>query len=102
MNKHLLDGPLGEKYVATVRQMAEQVVAWKEANPTREVLLHFRIPKGVWLTCLPSDGIKFGYLVVNYEGKKMLTELGWLEDKRDAPSFMMAKMAVEIAAEGLV
>jgi hypothetical protein len=90
MSKVNLDG-----YIAEIHKMVRQYREWRTANPKTAILVSFRVQNRVMVAGTIQDAIKNGFLVIDYNGKRMLKELGWLDDRHDAPSFNMVKMAIE-------
>mgnify|MGYP001579057012 CR=1 FL=1 len=84
-------------YALKLAAMEKQLQAWRRANPELPVLVLFRIPAKLWLAASLDDAIKQKFLIVDYNGKRMLKELGWLDDNRDQPTVMMVKMVIEHA-----
>lgn len=84
-----------ETYIARMTSMIEELKAWRERNPDLEVICHFRIPSDVWLAFSLQGAIENGFLVLDDNGRQMLSELGWMEDRADAPSAMMLMMVIK-------
>src|SRR5678815_1819832 len=84
-------------YVDRVTSMAKQAWGWFRANPDAEPIMTFNTPKDVGVICDLAQAIKLGIIIVDDEGKRMLTELGWLEDNAAMPTYTMVRVAIETA-----
>lgn len=84
-------------YGRTCQRMVEDYKKWRAAHPKTSVLINFRIPKGAFVIASLEDALKSGTLVVDYNGKRMLREMGWLENKRTMPTLAQVKAVIELA-----
>jgi hypothetical protein len=88
---------LGCGYERTCQRMIEDYKKWRAVHPKTPVLISFRIPKGAFVIASLEDALKSGTLVVDYNGKRMLREMGWLEDKCTMPTLAQVKAVIELA-----
>jgi hypothetical protein len=84
----------GRAYGRKCESMAEQYRAWVTAHPDVPVLVSFKIPEKVFVAIDLVGAIAQGFMVVDENGKRMLSEMGWLADTKDMPSLAMVRAVI--------
>lgn len=83
------------EYKQELEKMHADLTAWRKAHPTTPILIEFKIPKGVFVIAAIQDAIDHGSVVMDDEARKMMTELGWLDDKPSMPTVGMVRAVLE-------
>lgn len=89
-----------QAYEDKIRRMLIEYRAWLAAHPDTKVLISFRIPPKVFVAAGLDHALRDGFVVVDYHGKRMLKELGWLENISDIPSVAQAQAVIEHVHNG--
>ncbi len=86
---------LPDGYVRQVQLMCQQFAEWRSTHGHIPIIIEFKVPNRMWVATDIVTALKEGILVADAAGKRMLQELGWLDDVKTMPSLMMVKMAIE-------
>lgn len=87
----------GRNYGRKCEAMLTDYQQWLATHPDLPVLISFKIPDKVFVAGALVDALKEGFIVVDDNGKRMLQELGWLDDTPDMPSLAMVRAVINHA-----
>jgi len=84
-----------EQYSDQLERMVEAARSWKCHNINLSPIIQYNFPKSVCLIASLNDAIKKSYISINDDARTMLEQLGWLDDRPDAPTVLMARTVLE-------
>lgn len=84
-----------DAYARQIGYMADQYREWLSTHGHLQATVEFPVPDKVWVATDIVMALEQGFIKVNDAGRRMLQELGWLDDVKTMPSMMMVKMAIQ-------